>query len=183
MYKCLSSQLNDSFLTDRRSWTRHAMTRIRNNSESAALDEYDDVKMVMHLHVKRILIIWFVCIHLYVVNWMSHTNQTTEHQPDMLHPALNIFWISIIVWIQWCNNIYGYILKRNIHNLICVHTCLSSKLNDSSSADHRSLTWYGTTSYKDDFESVTLCESNDVKIVIDLHVKQIFIIWFVCTYH
>ena len=90
VYTCLSGKLNGSSLRDRRSWTRHATTRIRNNSESAALDEYNDVKIVMHLHVKRILIIWFVCIHHSAVNCMNRTKQTTDHEPDMLQVASNM---------------------------------------------------------------------------------------------
>ena len=75
-----------------------------------------------------------------------------------------------------------YIRKRNIYNLICVHTPLSSKLSNLSSTDHRSWTWYGTTSHKDDSESVTLGEYNRVKIFMVKHIKQTFIIWFVCIH-
>ena len=70
----------------------------------------------------------------------------------------------------------GYISKRSIYNLIYVHTCLSSILNDSSSSHHCSLTRHAKTTLKDDSESVTLAEVNGVKILQDIYVKEKFII-------
>ena len=63
-----------------------------------------------------------------------------------------------------------------------MHTCLSSKLNDSSSTDHCALTRDAKTTLKDDYESVTLAEVNGVKILQDIYVKEIFIIWFMCLH-
>ena len=77
---------------------------------------------------------------------------------------------------------YGFTCKIIIYNVICVHTSLSVKLNNSSLTDHHSCTRYATTSLKDNSESVALSVYYDINIFIDLHVKQIFIIWFVCIY-
>ena len=63
-----------------------------------------------------------------------------------------------------------------------MHTCLSGKLNDSSSSDHSAITRHGTTRLGYDFESVTLAVFNGVIIYISLHVKQLLIIWFVCIH-
>ena len=49
-----------------------------------------------------------------------------------------------------------------------MHTPISSKLNDSSSTDHRLWTRNATTSLKDDSESVTLAGVNGVKILMDI---------------
>ena len=56
--------MNNSASTDHRSWTKHGTIRLGNDSESVTLCEYDDVKIVKHLHVKQLLIIWFLCIHV-----------------------------------------------------------------------------------------------------------------------
>ena len=70
----------------------------------------------------------------------------------------------------------GFTCTTNVYNLICVHTCLSGKLNNSSSSHHCSLTRHAKTTLKDDFQSVALCEFNGVRIYIDSHEKQSHII-------
>ena len=71
---------------------------------------------------------------------------------------------------------YGFTCKIIIYNVICVHTSLSVKLNNSSLTDHHSCTRYATTNLKDNSESAALPVYYDVKIITDLHVKRIFII-------
>ena len=63
MYTFLSGKLNDSSSSDHRAITRHGTTRCKNDSESVTLCEYNAIKIYMHLGVKHLLIIWFVCIH------------------------------------------------------------------------------------------------------------------------
>ena len=71
---------------------------------------------------------------------------------------------------------YGFTCKIIIYNVICVHTSLSVKLNNSSLPDHHSFTKQATTNLKDNSESAALPVYYDVKIITDLHVKRIFII-------
>ena len=63
-----------------------------------------------------------------------------------------------------------------------MHTPLSSKLNDSSSTDHRSWTRQATISLKDDSESVTLAEVNGVKILQEfIRKRNIYYLIYVLT--
>ena len=82
--------MKDSFSTDYRSWTRQATTSLKDDSESVEFYEYDGVRIYIYKHAQQLFIIWFVCINVQAVNWMNHTNQTTDHQPEMLQLCLNI---------------------------------------------------------------------------------------------
>ena len=73
--------------------------------------------------------------------------------------------------IQWCVNIYGFTGKIVIYNLICVHTFLTIKLNNSSSTDHRSCTRHATSMFRYDSESVELAEYNGVEISSQIDVE------------
>ena len=54
MHTSLSVKLNNSSLTDHHSCTRYATTNLKDNSESAALPVYYDVKTITDLDVKQI---------------------------------------------------------------------------------------------------------------------------------
>ena len=86
------------------------------------------------------------------------------------------------MWIQSYNNINVFACKTITYNLICVYTCLSGKLHDSSSSDHCAITRHGMTRLGNDSESVTLYECNAIIIYMHLHVNQLLIIWFVCIH-
>ena len=63
MYTFLSGKLNDSSSSDHSAITRHGTTRLRYDFESVTLAECNGVIIYMHVYVKQLLIIWFVCIH------------------------------------------------------------------------------------------------------------------------
>jgi len=82
--------LNDLSSTDHGSWTRHATIKLKYDSESVTLADFNGLKIFMDIYVKEIFIIWFVFIHLQAVNWMIHIHQPTDGAPDMLRLGLEI---------------------------------------------------------------------------------------------
>jgi len=57
VHACLTSKLNDSSSTNRKTSTTYAIIKLKCDPEAVTFYESNDVRIFMYLHVKRLLII------------------------------------------------------------------------------------------------------------------------------